>query len=169
MIKNIIFFGLIGIGIYYFGFRETDLDRLLKPAAELSANTEANIFVEPDYQNIPINDRDYAVDGSYTLVFYHQSTCPGCRRLDGDLSHFLALRKDIAVRKIDLGTQWSTDTAIRDYGRVIGLTPFIIVYDAKGKEIHADEGANGRAFKLLYEWMNAEFKKEFEQKQGRQP
>lgn len=168
MLKNIIVFGLIAIGIYYFGFRETDLDRLMKPAAELSAGTEANTFVDPDYKNIPISDHDYAVNGAYTVVYYHMETCPGCRRLDGDLGHFLALRKDVAIRKINLGTNWSTETAIRDYGRVIGLTPFIIIYDAKGKEIHADEGTNNRAFKLLYEWMNAEFKKEYYQKQGKQ-
>lgn len=167
MLKNIIVFGLIAAGVYYFGFRDSDVDRLMKPATALASGIDANIFVDIDYNNIPISDRDFIVDGAYTVVFYHQSTCPGCRRLDGDLGHFLTLRKDVAVRKINLGTDWSTETAIRDYGRVIGHTPFIIIYDAKGKEIHADEGRDSHAFKLIYDWMNAEFKKEHEQKQAR--
>ena len=167
MLKNIIVFGLIALGVYYFGFRQTDLDRVMKPAAQLSAGADANIFVQPDYKKIPIDDQDYAVEGVFTVVFYHMETCPGCRRLDGDLVHMLALRKDIAIRKIDLGTNWSTETAIRDYGRNIGATPFIIIYGPKRTEIRADEGRNNSAFKLLYEWMNEEFKKEYYQKQGK--
>ena len=163
MVKNIIIFGLIALGIYYFGFRKTDLDILMKPAMELSAGTESNIFVQPDYQNVPVNDQDFIVDKAYTVVYYHQESCPGCHRLDGDLGHFLELRKDVAVRKIELVDSWTPG----DFSRNIGLVPFIIIYGPNGKVIRADDGQKNGAFKLLYDWMNAEYKKEYERNQGK--
>ena len=164
MVRNIIVFGLIAIGIYYFGFRKTDLDILMKPATELAADTEANIFVKPDYQNVPIHDQDYIVDKAFTVVYYHQDSCAGCQRLDRDMSHFLELRKDVAFRKIELVDSWVP----ANFSRNIGLVPFIIIYGPDGKVIRADEGQKNVAFKLLYDWMNAEFKKEYDHNQGKQ-
>ncbi|MHB1233721.1 MAG: hypothetical protein ACYCZQ_14240 [Burkholderiales bacterium] len=163
MVKNIIVFGLIAIGIYYFGFRKTDLDTLMKPATELAADTEANIFVKPDYRNAPIHDQDYVVNKAFTVVYYHQNSCTGCQRLDGDLGHFLALRKDVAIRKIELEDSWVP----ADFTRNIGLIPFIVIYGPDGKMIRADDAQKQGAFKLLYDWMNAEFKKEYDHNQGK--
>ncbi len=163
MSKNLIIFGLIALGIYYFGFRKSDLDLLMKPATELAAGTEANIFVEPDYKYAPIHDEGYAVDKSFTIVYYHQDGCPGGPRLDSDLDHFLKLRKDVAIRKIELVTAtW----VYGDFSRHIGLVPFIIIYGPDGKVIRADDGQKNSASKLLYDWMNAEFKKEYDRQQG---
>ena len=163
MSKNLILFGLIAVGIYYFGFRKSDLDTLMIPAAELATGTEANIFVHPDYKYVPIHDEDYIVNRSFTIVYYHQDGCPGGPHLDGDLDHFLKLRKDVAIRKIELVTAtW----VYGDFSRNIGLVPFIVIYGPDGKVIRADDGQKNSAYKLLYDWMNAEFKKEYDRNQS---
>ena len=159
MIKNLMFFGLILSGIYYFGFRKTDLDMLMKPATNLAEDVPANIFVEPDYSHTLIHDTDYVEKGHYTIIYYHMATCPGCLRLDEDLKRFQEVRKDVAVRKIDTGTNWSLETARANYGRNIGATPFLIIFGPDGKQISSDENTTRIATYLMYDWLNAVMQK----------
>jgi len=159
--RHLIVLLLLGAGIYYFGFRGSEVDRLLKPVQPVSDSTPQNIFVEPDYRSVPIDDRQYLVGGRYTIIYYHWAQCPGCRRLDSDLSRFLDLRKDVVVRKIMLASNWSVEGAKHDFGRNIGITPFVIIFGPDGKLIVKDEGTDGRGIHLLSEWMNAEFQKEW--------
>lgn len=162
--RHVIVLLLLGIGIYYFGFRESELDRLLKPAPPVAASTPRDIFVEPDYRSAPIDDKQYRVAGQYTIIYYHWEQCPGCRRLDSDLARFLDLRKDVVVRKIQLANNWSVAGAQRDFGRNIGITPFVVIFGPNNKLIVKDEGTDRRGVQLLYEWMNVEFQKDGEAK-----
>lgn len=162
--RHLIVLILLGTGIYYFGFRASEVDRLLKPVQPVSASTPQNIFVEPDYRSIPIDDRQYLVDGQYTIIYYHLAKCPGCLRLDSDLSRFLDLRKDTTVRKIKLADNWSVDRVYYDFGRNVGITPFVVIFGPDGKLIKKDDGTNGRGLGLLSDWMNAEFQKDWKKK-----
>lgn len=159
--RHLIVLLLLGAGIYYFGFRGSEVDRLFKPVQPASAATPQNIFVEPDYRAVPVDDRQYLVGGQYTVIYYHWAQCPGCLRLDSDLSRFLELRKDVVVRKIMLSTNWSVEGARRDFGRNIGITPFIVIFGPDRKLILKDDGTDNRGVHLLYDWMNAEFQKEW--------
>jgi len=162
--RHLIVLLLLGAGIYYFGFRGSEVDRLLKPVQPVSAETPQNMFVEPDYRSVPIDDRQYLVAGQYTIIYYHWAQCPGCRRLDSDLLRFLDLRKDTVVRKIKLANNWSVEGAKHDFGRNIGITPFVVIFAPNGKLIKNDEGTNGRGTNFLYDWMNAEFQKDWKKK-----
>lgn len=162
--KHLLVLLVLGAGIYYFGFRASEVDRLLKPVQPVSAATPQNVFVEPDYRVAPIDDRQFRVAGQYTIIYYHRATCPGCLRLDGDLSRFLDLRKDTVVRKIKLSDNWSVAGAKHDFGRSVGITPFVVIFGPDGKLIKNDEGTNGRGLGLLSDWMNAEFQKDWKKK-----
>lgn len=146
-------------GYGYYRYRYADLDTLATVVSDLPATVPASEVVTPDYSRVPILDRDYAVPGHYTIIEYRQKGCPECARLDRDLERFLALRKDVAVRKIDLAAHWSDQTTLRDFHRRVWFTPFVVIYGADGKQIRADDGGKRRAAYLLYDWLKSEFAK----------
>lgn len=162
MRKHILVLAVIAFGIYYFGFRTTTLDVLLKPVSANSTDHAGEQFVEPDLTHRPIDDRDFAERGHITIVYYHLDTCPGCRALDDDLKALLRLRPDVAVRKIALASDWSTEGTLRDFGREVGQTPFVVIYGPDNKLIAADKGRNEKALGLLYDWIGAELKREWD-------
>ena len=157
LISFVILAVLVFAGYYYYVVRSADLDRLMRRAPDLAAATPANLFVQVDRSQLPLHDSAYAIPGHYTVIVYHQKMCPDCRRLDRDLEGFLEIRKDVAVRKIDLGDQWSGASTVQDYGRKIWWTPFIVIYDIDGKPIRADDGNKRVAWKLLRDWIAREF------------
>lgn len=160
-VKFLLYFLIFGVlafaAYYYYTVRAADLDKVARRASDLPATTPTNLFVQVDSSQLPLQDSTYAIPGHYTIIVYHQKMCPDCRRLDRDLDRFLELRKDVAVRKIDLGDQWSGATTARDYGRKIWWTPFIVIYDVDGKVIRADDGSKRVAWKLLRDWIAHEF------------
>lgn len=143
---------LIG-GFYYYMTSRLGLDSVAVVQQNLPPTTAANIFVRPDYQRIPVQTADYAVSGQYTLVIFHQQSCPDCRRLDQALVDFQHRRKDVAVRKIDLGEKWSADSTLRDFGRTIWWTPFVVIYGPDAKIISTDNAGKRDAWKLLNKWI----------------
>jgi glutaredoxin len=162
-VRYAVLLALLALGAYYayyYGIRTTDLDVVRLPAPALPPATPANIFVQPDLRQVPVHDAGYADPGHYTIIVYHQETCPDCQRLDRDLERFLKLRKDVAVRKIDLGAHWSAESAMRDYERKIWWTPFVVIYGVDGKQLRADDGGKRRAWSLLRDWLALEFGKE---------
>ncbi|GEM_PF-1861538 len=161
MRKHILILILIGLGVYYFGFHKSTLDKLLKPLPVASAQATGVRFVEPDYSRRPIEDKQYAESGQITIVYYHLESCPGCRRLDDDLNELLRVRPDVAVRKISLAGDWSTEGTLRDFGRTMGQTPFIVIYGPNRKVLAEDHDRNGRAYNLLYNWINTELEREW--------
>lgn len=163
--KHIVVLALLAAGIYYFGFRGSEVERLLKPVSPAPATVVQDAFVQPDYRVTPIDDRQYLVDGQYTVIYYHWSQCPGCQRLDGDLPRFLGLRKDVVVRRLALANNWSTEGALHDFGRNIGASPFILIFGPNGKLIAADEGTGRKGFNLLYEWLNDVYEKDWKARQ----
>jgi hypothetical protein len=164
MRKHVLVLAVIAFGVYYFGFRSMELDLLLKPVPVKSAESVGERFVDPDYSRRPIDDRDFAENGHITVVYYHLTTCPGCQKLDADLKELRRLRPDVAVRKIALAMDWSTEGMLRDFRREVGQTPFVVIYGPNRKIVAADKGRNEKAFGLLYAWINAELKREWERK-----
>lgn len=151
---------LAGSGFYR--NQNADLNNLTRVLEDLPSKMVANEIVKPDYTHAPINDSVYAVPGHYTIIVYRQTNCAECARLDIDLEKFLKLRRDVAVRKIDLVSPWSENTALHDFGRRIWFTPFVVIYGADGRQIRADNGGKRDAAYLLYDWLKSEFAKENE-------
>ena len=157
-LRNLLILGVLAFVVYYYyAARTADINRVLRKAPDLPATIAANLFVQLDRPQGPVPDSAQAVPGHYTIIVYHQKTCSDCQRLDRDLERFLELRKDVAVRKIDLGNQWSDVSTMRDYGRKIWWTPFIVIYDIDGKPIRADDGSKRVAWELLSDWISREF------------
>lgn len=151
---------LLSGGLYYFMTLRSGLDSVAAVLPELPASIAANIFVQPDYQKIPILTTDYAVPGQYTLVIFHQQSCPDCRRLDQALVGFQARRQDVAVRKIDLGEKWSADSTLRDFGRKIWWTPFVAIYGPDAKLIRTDDAGRRDGWKMVNKWIEYESAKD---------
>jgi hypothetical protein len=148
--------GLLLGGVYHFTANRSGLDSVAAVMPDLPVSVAANIFVNPDYQHVPIQTAEYAVPGQYTVVIFHQQSCPDCRRLDQALTGFQARRKDVAVRKIDLGEKWSSSGTLRDFGRKIWWTPFVIIYGPDAKLLRADEAGKRDAWKLINKWIDHE-------------
>lgn len=151
--------GLLLGGAYYYFVSQVGLNKVSTVLPALASTVPANEFVHPDYRRIPIQTADYAAAGRYTIVVFHQERCPDCRRLDGQLVEFQKRRQDVAVRKIDLGAHWSSDGTVRDFGRKIWWTPFIVIYGPDGKQLQADDAGKRNAWKLLNRWIAYEQEK----------
>jgi hypothetical protein len=148
--------GLLSSGLYYYSTRYVSLGGVSTVMPDLAPSVPANMFVQPDYQRLPIQTADYATAGHYTVVVFHQQRCPDCQRLDRELVDFLKYRKDVAVRKIDLGANWSTQGTLRDFGRKIRWTPFVVIYGPDLKLVQADDAGKRKAWKLLSKWIEHE-------------
>ena len=144
-----------GYGVYW--HRNADLNALRNVGTTIPPNIPSSAVVKQDHGRRVLRDSDLAIPGHYTIVEYRQKNCPSCAQLDTELERFLMLRKDVAVRKVDLPDQWSDKTTLRDYGRTVWYTPFIVIYGVDGKQIRADQGGNRAAANLLRDWLKSEF------------
>jgi hypothetical protein len=88
------------------------------------------------------------------VVYFHDKICPGCAQLDQNLSSFLKIRPDVAVRKIaiSVGSDAYSD-AIYAYQWRIYMTPCILIFDPNQKLIAADDKTDSTGQDLLEEWI----------------
>ena len=156
-IQHAIVFGFICTGVYVSFNHQSELDKLLEIKSSLSA--EIGGVREMQGASIRFDAYDYVVPGAYTILYFYSNSCPGCKRLNTDLNQFVDVRRDVAVRKFDLGNDWSGDYAYNTYKLKIGKTPFIHIYDPSGELIVEDIGFGKEGLDLLYKWMNAELSK----------
>ena len=159
LLAALIITGLLLGGLYYYSTRYSRLGSVAAVMPELAPSIPANTFVQPDYQRLPIQTAVYADPGHYTVVVFHQQRCPDCQRLDRELEKFLKYRKDVAVRKIDLGAHWSSEGTLRDFGRKIWWTPFVVIYGPDAKQLETDDAGKRDAWKLLNKWIAHELGK----------
>jgi hypothetical protein len=152
--------GLLLGGLYCYSTLHSGLGSVAMVMPELAPSIPTNMFVQPDYQRLPIQTADYAAPGHYTVVIFHQQRCPDCQRLDRQLEEFQKYRKDVAVRKIDLGPHWSSEGTVRDFGRKIWWTPFVVIYGPDAKLLQTDDAGKRDAWKLLNKWIAYELGKD---------
>jgi thiol-disulfide isomerase/thioredoxin len=81
----------------------------------------------------------HLVAGKVTVFDFYAAWCPPCRKVDEHLYPRLAQRKDIAVRKINVGS-WDSPVAERWLGDVAEL-PFLIIYGRDGRRLATIAGA----------------------------
>lgn len=160
LLTALILTGLLSGGLYYYYVtRYVELGSVAVVMPDLAPSVSVNTFVQPDFQRRPVQIAAYAVPGQYTVVVFRQQRCPDCRRLDTELEKFLMLRKDVAVRKIDLGEHWSSEGTLRDFGRKVWWTPFVVVYGPDATPLQADDGGKRDGWKLLNKWIAHELGK----------
>ena len=159
LLAGLTLLGLLLVGAYYYFFHNDGLNKVSTVLPALATTVPANEFVHPDYRQIPIQIADYAATGRYTIVVFHQARCPDCRRLDRQFEEFQKRRQDVAVRKIDLGAHWSSEGTVRDFGRKIWWTPFVVIFGPDGKQLQTDDAGKRNAWKLLNRWIAYEQEK----------
>ena len=159
VLASLILMGLLLGGVFYYSVFNDGLSKVSTVLPALASTVPANEFVHPDYRRIPIQIADYAATGRYTIVVFHQARCPDCRRLDSQLVEFQKHRQDVAVRKIDLGAHWSSGGTVRDFGRKIWWTPFVVIFGPDGKQLQTDDAGKRNAWKLLNRWIAYEQEK----------
>jgi hypothetical protein len=147
-----------GIGYAFFGRHGVGLEAVRVAGATRPQGVAAQEFVHLSAtpNRGTASDSEFVLPDHYTVIVYHQETCPDCRRLDGQLATFITLRKDVVVRKIDLGKNWSSKQAMLDFGRRIWWTPFVVVYGTDGRLLVADDGGKRDAGEFLQRWMQEE-------------
>jgi len=162
-IKVIIIVVVIAGGLYQVFKPPGKMEVLMTPMEVMSESGVRHVGVTPGSD---FDADDLAEPGSLTIVEFYTDACSGCRSLHQHYQRFLALRPDVAVRQIRMPDKWSVNSAMRMYGLSIGSTPHIHIYDPQGQALAKDEGRNKAGFNLLYEWMNAELRKEFRNQQS---
>ena len=95
-----------------------------------------------------------------TVLVYTSDSCGGCRKLKTHVKSLVSIRPDVAVRLVDLGLRWGNLDYESLYGTKIRSVPHVLIFDADGDLLAADDGKDKAALKLLYEWMNAELKRD---------
>ena len=148
-----------GFGAYRHATSEGDpLERLLTVPESFPAGTTGGIEVISAGPNAEQN----CVPGRFTVLAFYSDSCPGCRKLQQHFQRFRALRRDVAIRLVDLGNRWGNKNYKALYGTSIRSVPHVMIYDPEAKLIAGDEGTDKAGLELLYDWMNAEIRRDFE-------
>ena len=113
-----------GVGAYHYATKVDPLDRLLAvPESASAASDRRGGIVEAD----PLPPLADAVEPDHHTVFIFYSTqCPACVQLLSQLGPFVRLRPDVAVRRVNLGPQWSSEDAQVKYGINIRSVPHVM-------------------------------------------
>lgn len=163
--KHVLVFVLIALSIYYLAIRKTELDTLMVPVANYTEAQVGNHFVEMEQERLPVEPWQLAEPGVITVIYFYDEKCPSCRVLDGNLVDFLRVRPDVAVRKVRVGPEEKDFAKANvDYQWRIFMSPCILIFSKDGKLIAADDRTATTGQKLLYKWINAELRKDYERK-----
>lgn len=81
----------------------------------------------------------HLVPNKVTVFDFYATWCPPCRKVDQHLFPQVAQRKDLAVRKVNIG-DWESATAQR-WLRQVPELPHLIIYDKRGQKVRAISGA----------------------------
>lgn len=163
MNRHIVFFLLIAAGLYFVTTYESEVEGLVNAEYPvLEGSGIRTVSFDTEYYDY----RSEIVKGTYTVMYFYSDSCPTCRRVDADLKRFIKTRPDVAIRRFDLGYHWSSAGTYQTYGIRVRKTPFIHVYDADGNLVAEDVDMGNAGMKFLYDWMNAEYRKEWERKQA---
>jgi len=148
-------------GVYHFTMASDPVDDLMQ---RLSVKEGAGIKVLTQQGGAGFNVYDLPVPGLMTIVEFYTESCPGCKKLKSQYKRFLKVRPDVAVRRVRMPDDWQPDWAKRQFGLMIGSTPHVLVFNENGEPVAMDEGENKAGFTMLYAWMNAELRKQWERK-----
>jgi thiol-disulfide isomerase/thioredoxin len=85
----------------------------------------------------------HRVTGKFTVFDFYAAWCPPCRKVDEHLYSMLDDRRDIAVRKIDIGS-WESPVAKKWLEDVREL-PFLVVFSPDGRRVAEIQGADFEA------------------------
>ena len=162
--KKLLLILAIAGGAYYFLEPASSLDLLMEPATAAVDPERAGLEIISEGGGPGFDVGDLAEPGLFTIVEFYTEACPACKKLRGHYTQFLPLRSDVAVRRVRLPDRWGSGFVAREYGVNVKGTPHVIIYDPNGELIAADEGMDKGAYKLLYKWLDAEFKKDWERK-----
>jgi len=132
------------------------LETLLKTAGAAPGYAHGDIqMIEPG----PSVER-FCEPGRITVFAFVSDSCPGCRKIRGHVQDHARQRPDVAIRLIDVGYRWRSDDCRARYGVNIYSVPHVLIYDAEGNLLAADDGRDKDGLELLYDWMNAEPRKQ---------
>lgn len=155
--KHVLVFFVIGVAVYFLAIKKSDLDVLMVPMANYTEAQVGNRFVSLEPSQLPTTPKRLAEPGVVTVVYFHDRECTGCATLDSNLSEFLKVRPDVAVRKVSMSPGSNGYTkAIRDYRWNIFSAPTILIFDRNTNLIAADEKLNNAGYDLLIEWISRE-------------
>lgn len=148
-----------GVALYALLNDTTRLERLLQ-ASDQAGGIETVSLDDTDGFDL----QSLAEPERIVIVEFYTKRCPGCRRLHQHFQRFLPLRPDVVVKRVEMPDDWTPEWAANRYQLAIGSTPHIVIFDAQGVQLAADDGLNKKGFALLYQWMNTELRKQWEER-----
>jgi thiol-disulfide isomerase/thioredoxin len=107
------------------------------PPEKPPAGADVRDLVE-EGQDVPRLEA-HLVPGKVTVFDFYAVWCLPCRRVDQRIYAVLARRRDVALRKINVGS-WDTPVAQRWLADVAEL-PLVVIYDRRGRKLKSIAGA----------------------------
>lgn len=161
--KYLLIIMLILGGVYHFVMAPDPVDGLMR---RFTVTEDAGIKVLTQQGGADFNVYNLAVPGRITIVEFYTESCPGCQKLERQYVRFLKVRPDVAIRRVQMPDDWQPEWAKRKFGLTIASTPHVLIFNANGKPVARDDGNDKAGFTLLYAWMNAELRKQWDKEQS---
>ncbi len=146
MLKKLVM-GIIVIAAYFIFIPKDHLATVIDPLIQAESGRSGLKIVET---TDPYLVAEY---GMFTIVEFYTDACSTCKKLKTYYEKFLPLRPDVAVRRIKLPNNWSTESAKGQYNLDIRGTPHILIYDDTKSLLIEDDGNDWAASKLVWEWI----------------
>ena len=87
------------------------------------------------------------VEGKITIVDFYADWCVPCKFLEKKLVNYMHEHSGVALRKVNI-VSWESEAAKQHLSGVNGI-PYVIIFDASGKEVFRGAGAIAKIRKLI--------------------
>jgi len=91
--------------------------------------------------------------GRITIIAFVSDHCSAWVQAKPQWRSLLRRRPDAAIRLVDLGRNWKRADGKAKYGQNIRTLPHVLVYDAAGKLLAADNGLSKDGLSAVEEWI----------------
>jgi hypothetical protein len=161
---------MIAAGIYWFTHSGSGVDRLMEvdeSAIAAATGSIEDVYPEPGSE---IDADMLAEYGTPTVLYLYMESCNACEPVEKAVDRLITHRPDVAVKRLHVKYGYGLRLFSQGENLWSIHTPFVVIYDRKGKRVSTDIGGGGKksydGYHMLFDWVNAEARKAYDSGRG---